>query len=93
MPSTITYKRGQVVVVNVPFSDQSGVKLGLPWSSVLRTSTVLFQTSSSVPSAASPGITDVRAQVITLFKNGAVRDFATRALFGSVKYFRLTRRS
>lgn len=26
MPSTTTYKRGQVVVVNVPFSDQSGVK-------------------------------------------------------------------
>lgn len=26
MPSTTIYKRGQVVVVNVPFSDQSGVK-------------------------------------------------------------------
>lgn len=25
-PSTTTYKRGQVVVLNVPFSDQSGVK-------------------------------------------------------------------
>jgi len=26
MPSTITYRRGQVVVVNVPFSNQSGSK-------------------------------------------------------------------
>jgi len=26
MPSTITFKRGQVVVVNVPFSNHSGVK-------------------------------------------------------------------
>ena len=26
MPSTTTYKRGQVVVVNVPFSNQSGSK-------------------------------------------------------------------
>ena len=26
MPSTITFKRGQVIVVNVPFSDRSGVK-------------------------------------------------------------------
>lgn len=26
MPSTTTYKRGQVVVVNVPFSNHSGVK-------------------------------------------------------------------
>jgi mRNA-degrading endonuclease toxin of MazEF toxin-antitoxin module len=26
MPSTITYERGRVVVVTVPFSDQSGVK-------------------------------------------------------------------
>lgn len=26
MPSTTTYRRGQVVVVNVPFSNQSGVK-------------------------------------------------------------------
>lgn len=26
MPSTTTYKRGQVVVVNVPFSDQTGSK-------------------------------------------------------------------
>ena len=27
MPSTITYRRGQVVVVSVPFSDQAGAKL------------------------------------------------------------------
>lgn len=26
MPSTTTYRRGQVVVVNVPYSDQSGAK-------------------------------------------------------------------
>jgi mRNA-degrading endonuclease toxin of MazEF toxin-antitoxin module len=26
MPSTTTYRRGQVVVVNVPYSDRSGVK-------------------------------------------------------------------
>ncbi len=26
MPSTTTYKRGQVVVVNVPFSNHSGIK-------------------------------------------------------------------
>ena len=26
MPSTTTYDRGQVIVVNVPFSDQSGTK-------------------------------------------------------------------
>ena len=26
MPSTTTFRRGQVVVVNVPFSDRSGVK-------------------------------------------------------------------
>jgi mRNA interferase MazF len=26
MPSTTTYERGQVVVVNIPFSDQSGSK-------------------------------------------------------------------
>ncbi len=26
MPSTTTYRRGQVVVVNVPYSDQSGTK-------------------------------------------------------------------
>ena len=26
MPSTATFRRGQVVVVNVPFSDRSGVK-------------------------------------------------------------------
>jgi mRNA-degrading endonuclease toxin of MazEF toxin-antitoxin module len=26
MPSTTTFKRGQVIVVNVPFSDRSGVK-------------------------------------------------------------------
>jgi mRNA interferase MazF len=27
MPSTTTYDRGQIVVVNIPFSDQSGAKL------------------------------------------------------------------
>jgi mRNA-degrading endonuclease toxin of MazEF toxin-antitoxin module len=27
MPSTTTYRRGQVVVVSVPFSDQAGAKL------------------------------------------------------------------
>ncbi len=26
MPSTITYRRGQIVVVNVPFSDRTGTK-------------------------------------------------------------------
>ena len=26
MPSTTTFKRGQVIIVNVPFSDRSGVK-------------------------------------------------------------------
>jgi len=26
LPSTTTYERGQVIVVNVPFSDQSGTK-------------------------------------------------------------------
>jgi hypothetical protein len=26
MPSTTTFKRGQLLVVNVPFSDRSGVK-------------------------------------------------------------------
>ena len=26
MPSTTTYKRGQVIVVNVPFSNHTGIK-------------------------------------------------------------------
>ena len=82
MPSTTTFKRGQVIVVKVPFSDRSGVK---PRPALVVSAAGFHRNLPDViacPVAASPGIIAVPVREIAPFGSGAPSDSDTPAQSG-----------
>jgi mRNA-degrading endonuclease toxin of MazEF toxin-antitoxin module len=87
MPSTTTYKRGQVIVVNVPFSNHTGIK---PRPALVISTDafhVTCRTSLSVRLVASPAIIEARGQGTVRLRSGGLLGFGIRARSGFPRYW------
>jgi hypothetical protein len=75
MPSTAIYDRGHVIVVNVPFSNHTGIKPRPGWLFSSMRSTAICRISLSARFAASLAITETRDQGTVRFRSGGPSGF------------------
>ncbi len=89
MPFTTTYKRGQVVVVDVPFSNRTGVK---PRPALVVSTEQFHRELLDIivcPSTANRGTIGIPDEGIALFTIGERLDSGIRVPFGSPDCLRL----
>jgi mRNA-degrading endonuclease toxin of MazEF toxin-antitoxin module len=79
MPSTAPYKRGQVIVVNVPFSNHTGIK---PRPALVISTDAFHRDLPDLvvcPISSSPAIIETQDQGTVRFRSGGLLGFGIRA--------------
>jgi hypothetical protein len=82
MPSTTIYKRGQVIVVNVPFSNHTESSLGPRWLLAPMPSTATCRTLLSVRLAVSLAIISAPEREIVRCNSGVRSGYGIRVRSG-----------